>query len=224
MFVAMWLSYYAALPLMALTSAAAAYYTGPLFVVLVSSLVARRWPEGPSIVAVAFGFAGVLLIVRPDPTSQDWVTFLPVVAALLYGCAMVITSARCREEDPIALALVLHLDFVFAGLGLGLFSGRDGSPIFGPWERLSVTLVATIVALAVLFVIGSVGAAIAYQKGPAPTVAAFDYSYLVFSVLWGVLLFSELPGPVGFSGLGLVVAGGLMALPWRAKGQPLDEP
>ena len=68
-----------------------------------------------------------------------------------------------------------------------------------------------------LILIGSVGAAVAYQKGPPGTVAAFDYTYLVFSLIWGGLFFAEWPGVTGLIGIFVIVAAGGLALPPREK-------
>ena len=135
------------------------------------------------------------------------------MAALLNACAMVLTSLKCRDDTPFALALALNIAFILAGAGLGLFAGHDGSFIFGPWQRLDLTLIATIAALSAVILIGSVGAAIAYQKGPPATVAAFDYSYLVFSLIWGALFFRELPDTLSLAGIGIIVLAGFLSLP-----------
>ncbi|MEM9900039.1 MAG: DMT family transporter [Pseudomonadota bacterium] len=215
--VAMWLSYYSALPLMPLSLAAAAYYTSPILITLLAALFARRRPAARVFLAVVLGFGGVVLVLRPDASGFDLATLLPVLAAVLYACAMVLTARKCRDDDPFALALALNIAFIVAGLGLGLFAGREGSFLFGPWQRLDPVLVGIVAALAAVILVGSVGAAIAYQNGPPATVAAFDYSYLVFSLIWGALFFSELPDALSLAGLIIIVAAGLLSLP-RGEG------
>ena len=49
----------------------------------------------------------------------------------------------------------------------------------------------TMALLAAAAIIASVGAAIAYQVGPSATVATFDFTYVGFAALWGVLFFAE---------------------------------
>lgn len=213
--VLMWLSYYVALPLMPLSLAAAAYYTGPLFIVGLSAAVGRRWPTPLATAAIGLGFVGVLLVIRPDTSGFDLATVLPLIAAVLYAGAMVITARKCRDDNPIALGLALNIAFIVGGTGLAVFSGQDGSAIFGPWQRLDLALLATVVALAVCILVGSIFAAIAYQKGPPATVAAFDYSYLIFSLLWGALFFGEYPGLISLIGIAVIVGAGFLALKSR---------
>lgn len=218
--VAMWLCYYSALPLMPLSLAAAAYYTSPILITVLTSTLARRQPPLRVLLAVYLGFAGVVLILRPDTSGFQLSTLLPVLAAFLYACAMVLTSLKCRDDDPFALALALNIAFIVAGAGLGLFAGQEDSFIFGPWQSLDLALIGTVAALSVVILVGSVGAAIAYQNGPPATVAAFDYSYLVFSLIWGSLFFAELPDALSLVGIVVIVVAGFLSLP-RAERQAL---
>jgi drug/metabolite transporter (DMT)-like permease len=164
-------------------------------------------------IAIALGFGGVVLILRPETSGFQMATLLPVLAALLYACAMVLTSAKCRDDDPFALALALNITFIIGGCLLGLFSGQDGSFIFGPWQSVDLKLVGIVAALAAVILVGSVGAAIAYQNGPPATVAAFDYTYLVFSLIWSGLIFSESPDTLALIGIVIIVLAGLLSLP-----------
>lgn len=210
--VSMWLSYYVSLPLMPLSLAAAAYYTSPILIAVLAGILARRWPSKRVLAAIVFGFGGVLLVLRPETSGFQLATLLPVLAAFLYACAMVLTSVKCRDDDPFALALALNIAFIVAGACLGLFSGVEGSFILGAWQSIDLYLVGVITALAGVILVGSVGAAVAYQNGPPSTVAAFDYSYLVFSLIWGSLFFGELPDMLALSGVVIIVLAGLLSL------------
>ncbi len=211
--VLMWLSYYVSLPLMPLSLAAAAYYTSPILITVLAALLAHTWPAPRVLWAIALGFGGVVLVLRPDTSGFQVATLLPVLAAFLYACAMVLTSAKCRDDDPFSLALALNIAFIVGGLILGMFAGREGSFIFGPWQPIDLKLLGTVAALSTVILIGSVGAALAYQNGPPATVAAFDYSYLVFSLIWGALFFGELPDTLAIVGIAIIVGAGLLALP-----------
>jgi len=66
--------------------------------------------------------------------------------------------------------------------------------------------------LAVAIIVGSVGAAIAYQSGPSSIIASFDFSYVAFAVVWGILLFGEVPDFTTIIGIVLIVCGGILAV------------
>jgi uncharacterized membrane protein len=95
----MWVAYYAALPHLALGIAAATYYTLPIFITLFAAIFIgeRIGPMGWG--AVLLGFAGVLLILKPEADGFNGYALLPLVSAVLYALAMILTRAKCREEN-----------------------------------------------------------------------------------------------------------------------------
>lgn len=87
---------------MPLAVAAATYYTGPLLIVALAALVARKWPRWPALLAITVGFVGVVLVIQPDASDFQFATLLPLLSAWLYACAMVITSVKCRDETRLS--------------------------------------------------------------------------------------------------------------------------
>ncbi len=210
--VAMWLCYYTALPFMSLSIAAAIYYTSPILITLIASLLARTAPNLTIGSAILLGFTGVLLNLRPEMGDFSFVVLLPLLAAFLYACAMVLTSEKCADEDPIVLALVLNVVFIMGGLVISHGVGRIDFYLFEPWVSVSGQLFGVLAILAGAIVIGSIGAAIAYQNGPPSVIAAFDYFYLIFSLMWGWLLFSDFPDWIALVGIGLIVVAGFLVI------------
>lgn len=87
----MWVTYYAALPLIPLSVAAVAIYTTPLFIALFSTLYGGEPLSLRGWVAIATGFAGVATVLRPGSDIFVLATLLPVIAAVFYALAMVVT-------------------------------------------------------------------------------------------------------------------------------------
>lgn len=167
------------------------------------------------------GFCGVLLILKPQAEDFNAFALLPFISALLYALAMILTRTKCRHESPLVLAFGLNVSMVAAGLVasaliwlLGPSSAETQTYRFlldrwipmGPQEWLTMGLLAAAV------IVGSLGAAIAYQAGPPPIVATFDFSYLAFAGIWGLVFFAEAPDAITVTGTLLIVAAGLLAL------------
>lgn len=222
---AMWIAYYASLPHLPLAVAAAAYYTLPLFIVVFAALFGGESVGRGQWSGVAIGFLGVLLVLRPGTDAFVPAAFLPLMAAMLYAGAMILTRTKCRAEHPATLALALNATFLLVGV-LGLLTGMafgwqevSGflSPVWvdmGTGEWLSVSI------LAALILIASVGTAIAYQNAPSSTVGTFDFAYVGFALIWGVLFFTERVDSVGFMGIVLIVLAGVLAV----RGRPTRRP
>ena len=218
--VVMWLFYFAALPHIELALAAAAFYTLPIFITLFAAIflgekiTARGW------LAVLLGFTGTLLILQPQADDFNAYALLPLVSAVCYACAMILTRSKCQQEKPTVLSLWLNICFIGVG-ALALLLLKLWNPgaeliaanpfLFGEWTPMRLDEWRVMAILAIAIVIGSIGAAIAYQKGPSSIIATFDFSYVGFAAIWGFVLFAEIPGALVSIGIVLIVTAGIIA-------------
>ena len=118
------------------------------------------------------------------------------------------------------LSLWLNISFIGVGISalllLGLWSPDperiSANPfLFSEWTPMGLAEWRTMAILAVAIVIGSIGAAIAYQNGPASIIATFDFTYVGLAAIWGFILFAEVPGPWTATGIVMIVAAGIIA-------------
>ncbi|MBV4484970.1 DMT family transporter [Pseudomonas sp. SWRI153] len=213
----MWVTYYAALPLIPLSVAAVAIYTTPLFIALFSTcyggepLSVRGWT------AVGIGFAGVAMVLRPGSEIFSLATLLPVIAAVFYALAMVVTRRHCRSEHPLVLALGLNIGFlVAAGIGgIASLIVSDATVahapfLLSPWQTPGWQEMVFIVCYACALILINTATARAYQIAPPALVGTFDYAYLAFACLWGYLLFQEVPDGFTWTGMLLILIAGLL--------------
>lgn len=215
--VLMYLVNYPALALLDMGLVGAVYYVAPLFILILSTLVLGRRIRLELWLAMATGFLGIVFIVRPFGVAFSPLYLLSVVSALCYASAAVLTQARLRDYDPAVLGFWANIGFLgAAALGLVLAPrlsfGIDLPLLFAPWHPMTAADWGVIAGLALLMLVISVFAARAYQ-GPRPEiVATFDYAYLIFAILWGYLIFSEVPDIWALAGIALIAAGGIGAL------------
>lgn len=225
--VVMWIIYFAALPHIELATAAAAYYTLPIFITLFAAIFLGEAITAKGWFAVLLAFAGTMLILQPQADDFDAYTLLPIVSAIFYACAMILTRSKCRHEKPTVLGLWLNLCFVGVGACalLILYLWNPDSEtiklnpfLLGEWTPMWLDEWRIMGILAIAILAGSVGAAFAYQNGPASIVAIFDFSYVAFAVIWGFLLFGEIPQPLVACGIIMIVVAGMIAV--RQKQRP----
>ncbi len=237
--VLMWIAYYASLPLLSLSVAAVALYTSPLLIALLSARLIGE-PVGPRRwIALLIGFVGVLTILQPGTGSFSWFTLLPILGAVFYALAMILTRSKCLDETPLTLALALNVSLLAAGLVMtGVLWVLDLTPkaastypfALGPWAGMGVREWGVVSLLGVLIVVYSAGVAKAYQSAAPSIVGTFDYAYLVFAALWGFVIFAETPDAATLIGMILIAASGiLVARPLETArhslaGQPSDQP
>ncbi|CAM3136004.1 DMT family transporter [Paracoccus nototheniae] len=217
MLIAMWVCYYLSLPHLSLSAAAAAYYTLPIFITLFSAIfLGDRIPK-TGWIAIVLGFAGVLMILRPKAGDFNAYALLPLIAAMLYAGAMIVTRTRCRDEHPLGLSLALNIGFVLVGgiaaalIRLLPTELRQGF-LLSPWTPMGQAEWVSMGLLAAAILIGSIGAAIAYQNGPPAMIGAFDFAYVGFAVIWGIVFFNETPDLIASVGMIMIVGAGVLSL------------
>lgn len=211
----MWVTYYSALPLIPLSVAAVAIYTTPIFIALFSTCYGGEPLSPTGWAAVGLGFVGVALVLRPGSEIFTLATLLPVVGAVFYALAMVVTRRHCRSEHPLVLALGLNVAFLFAACMGGIASLNVSEAtvarapfLLSPWQTLGWQETVFISCYACMLILINTATARAYQIAPPALVGTFDYAYLAFACLWGYVLFNEVPDAFTWAGMLLILIAG----------------
>lgn len=219
----MWVTYYASLPHLQLSIAAAVYYTLPIFITLFSAAFTADKVGPAGWIAVVLGFLGVVLILQPSAAQFNLYALLPLLSAMLYALAMILTRTKCRDEHPLILSAALNVTFIAVGLFATLaVGGADslGIPPFpegdsflsAEWASLAGKEMVALLLMAAAILGASIGTAVAYQSGPSSIVATFDFAYVGFAALWGLLFFAEIPDAMTLVGMVLIVAAGVITV------------
>ena len=218
MLVFMWVAYYASLPHLQLSTAAASYYTLPIFITLFSALFTGEKVGGLGWLAVGLGFCGVGLVLKPVAADFNLYALLPLLSAMLYALAMILTRTKCRSEHPLILSAALNLGFIAVGLLATLSGVVFASPALAAsflstdWAPMAGGEALAILLLTLAVLVASIGTAVAYQSGPSSVVATFDFAYVGFAVVWGFVFFAEVPDAMSLLGIVLIVVAGVIAV------------
>jgi S-adenosylmethionine uptake transporter len=179
-----------------------------------SSADMRR--QGPLVLAVLSGFAGVVMMLRPTiEQDQMFAGLVGLMSGFVSAFAYMHVMALGRVGEP-----VVRVVFYFA-LGTTL-AGGAGMLIFGlsPWNWEHAVWLLPIGVLASL---GQMCLTRAYAKGATLVVANLQYAGIVFAALYGVFLFEEQLPTIGWLGMWLIIASGIAATILRTRAVP-DSP
>lgn len=214
-------AFYLAIASLPLATTIALFFTAPLFITILSvpllgeHVGPRRW------FAVIVGFAGVLFMVRPGSDVFDWAAVLALVAGLTYALSMVTARRMGATETAPALAFWGNVAFLACALALAVVfaSGQhagESHPSLGFLTRGWVTPTPRDFGLMVLCgFIAAAGLTLltqAYRLSPSSVVAPFEYSAMIWGVLWGWLFWQQLPDAEGWAGIVIIVGAGLYVL------------
>ncbi len=206
--------YFGCITFMPIGVVVAGLFTAPLFVLIISVVFQGKSVGPVRWTAVGLGFAGALIVIRPDPTALDLVSFLPVLAGLLYAIGAIATRAWCEGEQTLTLtAWFFGMLTICGGIGLLVIptgpTGVDGFVLRG-WMPLMGNMLVWYVALAIGAVVGIGFIFRGYQIGEASYVAVFEYSLLVFASFWAWVMWDQTVPPTGLFGMALIVGAGVI--------------
>ncbi|QYZ69066.1 DMT family transporter [Neotabrizicola shimadae] len=198
------LFYALAVALTPLSVASAILQATPLVVMLGASVLFherigwRRW------LAVATGFAGVLVILRPGLSGFDLLSLLAVAAMLGFSGRDLATRAAPPALSNAQLGVLGYLMFTIAGAIILAVSGDVAMP--------SAHALSRALAAAVFGIAGYAFLTAAMRTGEVGAVTPFRYTRLVFAMILGALAFGERPDAAMLVGSALVVGSGLFIL------------
>jgi drug/metabolite transporter (DMT)-like permease len=219
-------SYYLGLAALPMADTVALFFTAPLFITIGAALLFRERIGSFTWFALAAGFAGMLLIFNPTASLFDPAAVLPVVGALGYALQQLAARVLGRSETAAAMTFWSNLSFLLCGLALALFLGSgalDGAThpslafLTRGWQPLPLGDLLLFMACGVIATVGLLLLTYAYRVAPSSTVAPFEYSFIIWGVLWGWVFWSDLPGTTAWSGIALLVGAGLLVIRAEAK-------
>jgi drug/metabolite transporter (DMT)-like permease len=214
--------YFGCLAFLPVVQVAAGLFTAPIFVLLISRFAFGHRIGPYRIVALALGFAGMVLVLGPaEGAALGLASVLPVAAAVLYALGNIATREWCARES----AAVLTAGF-FVALGLIALAGiavLSVWPQAAPEGEAGFVLRGLVAPSATFWFwtfIQATGSLIAigamvrgYQLAEASRVAIFEYAVLPATALWTWLIWGDVPGARAILGMALIfVAGSVIAL------------
>jgi drug/metabolite transporter (DMT)-like permease len=157
----------------------------------------RRWT------AVAAGFAGMLLVMKPATADFELVSLVALLAALL-SLTRDLLVRRIHAHVP---TTVISFSTALFAVPLGLLGAT-----FQPWTLPDAPTLAAIVVSAAFLFAAFVLTVLAFRGTDVSAVSPFRYSIVVFAFVFGVIVFGEIPDPVSMTGIGVIVVAGLYML------------
>ena len=222
------LLYFGSLSAMPIAEAGAALFTSPIFILLYSVILFRVRVGPVRIAAVALGFVGVLMVLRPDPDNFTAIAFFPLMAGMFYGLAQLVTRHKCSGEETVVLLLWFFVTLGVAGMtGTVVFSlvsvpssWVDAAPFFVTgWVEPSPRFFFWTVIQALGSLVAVAGLIRGYQIADPTRVAVFEFSFLFFAGAWGWLLWNQQPDVFDIIGI-LAIAGAGCLIAARSRARP----
>jgi drug/metabolite transporter (DMT)-like permease len=188
-----------------LADASTFYLAGPIYVTALSVIFLDETVGWQRAGAVATGFAGVVLALRPSPASFTLPALIALGGSLFFAVFMVTTRVLRQTSDIVLISgqLVATLLFGIALVPLGWVV-----PSLVDFLLLSLFGVLSIAALACVNR--------ALRLAPASVVVPYQYTMIVWATVLGYVVFGDVPDLFMLAGAAVIVAAGLY-LTWLER-------
>jgi drug/metabolite transporter (DMT)-like permease len=180
-------------------------YTSPLFLALLMPWWLQERPRPAQYAAVALGFVGVALLLRPWEAEGDTVSgLIGLFSGFMAALAYVHVRQLGKLHEPEWRTVFWFA--VVGAVGAGLASSLTG------WHAPGQAHIGLLLALGLFATFGQLAMTRAYRTGQTVVVGALAYSTVVFSTLLDGLIWNERLPMTAWTGIAITVAAGIWAV------------
>src|SRR5438874_9147979 len=174
------------------------YLACPIFVTALSGIVLRekigwrRWS------AVLIGFCGVLIALRPSASSVSWPALIALAGSTSFAFLMLITRSLRATPDIVLASTQFGGTFT-----LGALMAPFGwvAPSFA---SLGLFALAGAISVSALMCVNR-----SLKLAPASVVVPYQYSMIVWAVMFGYVVFGDVPQLATIIGAAIIIAAGI---------------
>ena len=196
--------FFYAVPITPLGTIAALSFTAPLFVTVGAVLLLGEVVRIRRIVALIAGFAGALIIIRPGMVELDPGSLLVLGSSAVWAGAMIIIKLLSRTESSLTMT-------AYMAVFLTPLSAIAAAFV---WQWPTLVDLGWFALMGSLGTLGHLCLAQAFREADATVVLPVDFLRLIWSSLYGYLLFNEVPVLYVWIG-GIVVFASTLYLAYR---------
>lgn len=179
-------------------------FAGPMFMTLLGKFFLGESVGWHRLGAVLTGFIGVLFVIQPTGGSLHWAVLLPLIVALSDAIRDLVTRQMASGESNLRIVFSTAAILALGGLATSLAG----------WNPVRAQDLIWFGASACTFVVAHALMVEAYRFGQLAAVAPFRYIQIIWAILFGWLIWGEMPNVAGFVGIAVICGSGVY-IAWR---------
>jgi len=198
--------FFGALASMPMADVAAIFFVEPLILTIFSAIFLGESIGWRRITAVAVGFVGAMIIIRPSFADVGLTALLPVCAALCFAGYMVLTKILAGTTDPWTMQTMSGISGTVL-LGALLLVAQGGGAV--EMVMPNAVQAGQLVVIAAVAITCHTAIIFALQRVDAGLIAPLQYLEIIGAVGYGYLFFDDLPDAITWVGIAIIVGSGI---------------
>jgi len=198
--------FFGALASMPMADVAAIFFVEPLILTLFSAMFLGERIGWRRIMAVAIGFAGAMIVIRPSFAEVGATALLPVCAAVCFAMYMTLTKILSGTTDAWTMQTMAGISGTVLLGTILLIADMSGAAeaVMPTMEQAGLLLVIASVAIACHTAI-----IFALRRVDAGLIAPLQYLEIIGATFYGFLFFGDFPDAMTWLGIAIIVGSGL---------------
>lgn len=194
--------WFLAISLIPLAEVVSIEFTMPIWTAILAALLLGERLTATRVVAVALGFAGIVIILRPGFTPVGLGQLAALYAAVMFAVNVIMTKSLMRTDSALTVIFYMHA----LQLGLGIL------PAIEVWVWPSAAKWPWVVSLGIAGAASHYCLAKAVAAAEATVVVPMDFLRVPLTALAGWVLYSEGIDAFVIAGAGLIIIGNSLNL------------
>ncbi len=184
---------------MPLVNSVTLFFTTPFFMLLLSTFIFKEKIHINQWLAIACGFLGAIIIINPSLTNFDLITLFPIAAA--FCCALFIIFSKLLSSEATTIATV------FYGTIIVIIISSFWLPF--TWVTIKSSDLIVFVMIGIFGGLATFFITLSVNYASVSTIAPFEYTALIWSVIFGLIIWGDIPTLAVIVGLIIISLSGL---------------
>ena len=206
--------YYFSLSKISLPEAVTLFFVSPFFVTIISKFIIGenigmyRWS------AILIGFIGVYLVLDPNFDDFNIYSLFPIFCAFFYALTVVIQKKTSDKDSLFTQIIHTYLSAIIFSIIIYFFVNNlkftpyqlvEYNFVLMSWNVPSLKYLLLLILIGITAVIGFFSIFGAYRIGSPSTIAPYEYSLIIWSILFGYFIWNDYLTIKGMAGLSLIL-------------------
>lgn len=210
--VSLWLWFYG-ISKLPLATAVTLNYMSPIW--MAAFLFCAGWwhskdhVEWPLVGAILLSFVGVTLVLQPTFESKQWLGALTTLGSGMISAAAYLQVRKLGQLGEPEYRIVFYFSLVNLLAGLAGSATTVANPTVDTWHALDLRGAAILLTMGVSAALAQMAMTRAYAVGKTLVIANLQYTGIVFSSIWSMLLWGDRFDWHVWLGMAVILASGL---------------
>lgn len=206
------LCYVVALSRMQIADVIAILQIAPLILILGAALIFRDRIGPLQAALVLVGFAGALMVAQPGASGMS-----PAALFAFGSATLVATRDLLGRRVPTSIPVTV---VIFATMVMVMLAAGAASLAWETWVPPTARHLSFLALAGSLLAVAQIALLLAYRLGRTSTIAPFFYSFALWGVVAGLVVWGELPNSLALAGIAAIIGSGIaLVLLGRRRGE-----